>query len=83
MAKEAKTKETKEKEIKKNVHTVPVKIEGEQWKKAVDKSFAKVQKLLKLMASVQEKYQEIFMKNILVRNYYLKKLQIYYYKKHI
>ncbi len=48
MAKEAKTKETKEKEIKKNVHTVPVKIEGEQWKKAVDKSFAKVQKTVKV-----------------------------------
>ena len=48
MAKEAKTKEIKEKETKKNVHTVPVKIEGEQWKKAVDKSFAKVQKTAKV-----------------------------------
>ena len=48
MAKEAKTKEIKEKETKKSVHTVPVKIEGEQRKKAVDKSFAKVQKTAKV-----------------------------------
>lgn len=32
MAKEVKTKETKKEETKKNVHAVPVKIEGEQWK---------------------------------------------------
>ena len=44
MAKETKTKEIKKEETKKNVHEVPVKIEGEQWTKALDKSFAKKQK---------------------------------------
>ena len=43
MAKETKTKEIKE-ETKKNVHTVPVKIEGEEWNKALDQAFAKKQK---------------------------------------
>ena len=37
MAKETKTKEIKKEETKKNVHEVPVKIEGEQWTKALDK----------------------------------------------
>lgn len=48
MAKETKTKEIKKEETKKNVHEVPVKIEGEQWKKALDKSFAKKQKTAKV-----------------------------------
>lgn len=48
MAKETKTKEIKKKETKKNVHEVPVKIEGEQWTKALDKSFAKKQKTAKV-----------------------------------
>ena len=48
MAKETKTKEIKKEETKKNVHEVPVKIEGEQWTKALDKSFAKKQKTAKV-----------------------------------
>jgi trigger factor len=48
MAKETKTKEIKKEETKKNVHEVPVKIEGEQWKKALDKSFTKKQKTAKV-----------------------------------
>lgn len=48
MAKETKTKEIKKEETKKNVHEVPVKIEGEQWIKALDKSFAKKQKTAKV-----------------------------------
>ena len=48
MAKETKTKENKKEETKKNVHEVPVKIEGEQWTKALDKSFAKKQKTAKV-----------------------------------
>ena len=47
MAKETKTKEIKE-ETKKNVHTVPVKIEGEEWNKALDQAFAKKQKEVKV-----------------------------------
>lgn len=48
MAKETKTKEIKKEETKKNVHEVPVKIEGEQWTKALDKTFAKKQKTAKV-----------------------------------
>ena len=48
MAKETKTKEIKKEETKKNVHEVPVKIEGEQWTKALDKSFAQKQKTAKV-----------------------------------
>ena len=50
MAKDAKTKETKKEETKtkKNVHEVPVKIEGEKWKDALDKVFAKKQKTAKV-----------------------------------
>ena len=48
MAKETKTKEIKKEETKKNVHEVHVKIEGEQWTKALDKSFAKKQKTAKV-----------------------------------
>ncbi len=48
MAKETKTKEIKKEETKKNVHEVPVKIEGEQWTNALDKSFAKKQKTAKV-----------------------------------
>ena len=48
MAKETKTKEIKKEETKKNVHEVPVKIEGEQWTKALCKSFAKKQKTAKV-----------------------------------
>ena len=48
MAKETKTKEIKKEETKKNVHEVPVKIEGEQWTKALDKSFAKKHKTAKV-----------------------------------
>ena len=48
MAKETKTTEIKKEETKKNVHEVPVKIEGEQWTKALDKSFAKKQKTAKV-----------------------------------
>ena len=48
MAKETKTKEIKKEETKKNVHEVPVKIEGEQWTKALDKSFAEKQKTAKV-----------------------------------
>lgn len=47
MAKETKTKEIKE-ETKKNVHAVPVKIEGEEWNKALDQAFAKKQKEVKV-----------------------------------
>ena len=43
----AKTKEEK-KEIKKNVQEVIVKIEGEEWTKALDKAFAKRQKTAKV-----------------------------------
>lgn len=48
MAKEVKAKETKKEETKKNVHAVPVKIEGEQWKNALDKAFSKKQKTAKV-----------------------------------
>lgn len=48
MAKETKTKEIKKEETKKNVHTVPVKIEGEKWTNALDKVFAKKQKTAKV-----------------------------------
>ena len=34
----------KEKETKKNVHEVVIKIEGDEWTKALDKVFAKKQK---------------------------------------
>lgn len=46
----AKTKEVKEekKETKKNVHEVVIKIEGEDWSKALDKAFAKKQKTAKV-----------------------------------
>lgn len=48
MAKEVKAKETKKEETKKNVHAVSVKIEGEQWKNALDKAFSKKQKTAKV-----------------------------------
>lgn len=48
MAKEVKAKETKKEETKKNVHAVPVKIEGKQWKNALDKAFSKKQKTAKV-----------------------------------
>ena len=50
MAKAKETVETKEtkKETKKNVHEVIVKIEGEEWTKALDKAFAKRQKTAKV-----------------------------------
>lgn len=48
MAKETKAKETKKEETKKNVHAVEVKIEGEQWKNALDKAFSKKQKTAKV-----------------------------------
>ena len=38
----------KEKETKKNVHEVVIKIEGEEWKKAMDAAFAKKQKTAKV-----------------------------------
>lgn len=50
MAKAKETKEIKEetKNTKKNVHDVVVKIEGADWTKALDKSFAKKQKTAKV-----------------------------------
>lgn len=47
MAKAKETVETK-KETKKNVHEVVIKIEGEEWSKALDTSFAKRQKTAKV-----------------------------------
>lgn len=46
----AKAKETVEKkeETKKNVHEVVIKIEGEEWEKALDQAFAKRQKTAKV-----------------------------------
>lgn len=44
--KETKTEETK-KETTNNIHEVVVKIEGEDWTKALDVAFAKRQKQLK------------------------------------
>ncbi len=41
-------KETTKKESKKSVHEVVIKIEGETWKKAVDKAFLKKQKTAKV-----------------------------------
>ena len=38
----------KEKETKKNVHEVVIKIEGDEWTKALDKVFAKKQKTAKV-----------------------------------
>lgn len=47
--KEVKTKEVKKEEkIKKNVHEVETKIEGEAWQKAIDKAFKKKQKEVKV-----------------------------------
>ena len=43
----------------------------------------KNKKLLKWMVLEKVKYQEIFMKNILVKNLYLLMQQIVYYKMHI
>ena len=47
MAKAKETVETK-KETKKNVHEVVIKIEGEEWSKALDTAFAKKQKTAKV-----------------------------------
>ena len=47
MAKAKETVETK-KETKKNVHEVVIKIEGEEWSKALDTAFAKRQKTAKV-----------------------------------
>ena len=47
MAKAKETKETK-KETKKNVHEVVIKIEGNDWTKALDQAFAKRQKTAKV-----------------------------------
>ena len=43
----AKAKETKN-DTKKNVHEVVIKIEGEEWEKALDQAFAKRQKTAKV-----------------------------------
>lgn len=46
--KETTKKETTKKDTKKNVHEVVIKIDGEAWTKALDKSFAKKQKTAKV-----------------------------------
>ena len=42
--KEKKTVKKEEKNVEKNVHEVSVKVEGDSWSKAIDKSFKKAQK---------------------------------------
>ena len=54
MAKAKETVETK-KETKKNVHEVVIKIEGEEWSKALDTAFAKRQKTAKTELNTGQK----------------------------
>ena len=66
---ESSKKETK-KEKKNNIHEITIKIEGKEWNAALDKALRLNKKQLKLMVFVKEKFQEIFMKNILEKNLY-------------
>ena len=83
----AKAKETKEekKETKKNVHEVVIKIEGEEWTKALDAVFAKKQKTAKVDGfRVGKVPRDIYEKNFGKESLYLdaadKLVQVAYLK---
>lgn len=84
MAKAKETKETK-KETKKNVHEVVIKIEGEEWTKALDAVFAKKQKTAKVDGfRVGKVPRDIYEKNFGKESLYLdaadKLVQVAYLK---
>lgn len=84
MAKAKEEKETKQ-ETKKNVHEITIKIEGDEWKKALDQVFAKKQKTAKVAGfRVGKVPRDIYEKNYGKESLYLdaadKLVQIAYVK---